>query len=249
MTHSLMRLAIMKKISSLATYFLLSCAALVSHAQTAAPPTPTERLIRMQPYVRCFGFDDGLRAISFDARAKGLERWREVKIGESSRRISVVDGVRLIYAFPDKVPFARMMVEQSDWNSYVEDVKTAQQALEDTARNSDANHQLFTLNGVSVQNVTKNQMVGETLGSTHLYFDSDRTIVSVYYLNPPPDNARFKTPQDFFPVRDRFEASYVRCVARKRQDWQLYWEKLLAYARATEKNGSTDLPSPTPPRD
>lgn len=247
MVDFLMPIATMKKLPSMARCLLLACAALTSHAQTTAPPTPMERTIRMQPYVRCFSFDDGLQAISFDGRPKNLERWREVKIGESSRRISVVNGVRLVYAYPGNGPFARMMVEQSDWNSYVEDVQTAQQALEETARDSDAHYQLLTLTGASGQSVTKKQMAGETLGSTELYFDADRTIVTVYYLHPAPDKARFKSLQEFSSLRERFEAGYVQCVARKRQDWQTYWEKILAYGEAKQKNGGTDLPVPTPP--
>lgn len=237
----------MKTRRSLTTYLLLTCAALAAHAQTVTPPSPTERIIRMQPYVRCFSFEDGLQAISFDGRPKNIERWREVKIGESSKRISVVDGVRLIYAYPGNGPFARMMVEQSDWNSYVDDIQTAQQALEETARGSGAHLQPLVLTGASGHSVTKKEMAGETLGSTQLYFDADRTIVSVYYLNPAPEKARFKSLQEFSPLRERFEASYVQCVARKRQDWQAYWEKILAYGEAKQKNGSTDLPVPTPP--
>lgn len=239
----------MKKLPSLATYLLLAFAALTSQAQTAATPSPTERMVRMQPYVRCFGLDDGLQAISSDARPKNLEPWREVKVGDSSRRISVVAGTRLIYAYPDKVPFARMMVEQSEWNSYDEDVRTEQQALEESTHAGDTNYLSFKLNGVSAQNVTKSQIAGETLGRTELYFDSDHTIVSVYYINPPVDKARFKTMQEFSSVRERFETSYATCVARKRQDWQLFWEKILARTDAVLKNGSTNVPLPTPPRD
>lgn len=237
----------MKKLSSAATHLLLACAALTAHAQTAAPPTPTERIIRMQPFVRCFSFDDGLRAISYDGRPKNLEHWREVKIADSSRRISVVDGARLIYAYPNTGPFARMMVEQSDWNSYAEDVQTAQQSLEETARNGDDNYLPLTLTGASGQSVTKKQMAGETLGITQLYFDTDRMIVSMYYLNPPPDKARFKSLEEFTLLRQRFEAGYVQCVAHKRQDWQAYWEKLRAYGDAKLKNANTDLQAPTPP--
>lgn len=203
----------------------------------------------MQPYVRCFRLDDGLQAISSDARQKNLEPWREVKVGESSRRISVVAGTRLIYAYPDKVPFARMMVEQSEWSSYDEDVKNAQEAFADSARTGDANYLSFNLKGVSARNLTRRQIAGETLGKTELYFDSDHTLVSVYYINPPIDKARFKTMQEFSSARERFETSYVECVARKRQDWELFWEKVLARADAVLKSGSTDLPLPTPPRD
>lgn len=203
----------------------------------------------MQPYVRCFGLDDGLQVISSDARSKNLDPWREVKVGESTRRISVVAGTRLIYAYPDKVPFARMMVEQSEWSSYDEDVKNAQQSLEDPTRAGDAHYLSFKLNGVSAKNVTKSQMVGETLGRTELYFDIDHTLVSIYYMNPPVDKARFKSMQEFSSVRERFEASYATCAIHKRQDWQLFWEKILTRADDVQKNGSTDLPLPTPPRD
>lgn len=203
----------------------------------------------MQPYVRCFGLDEELRAISSDTRQKSLDPWREVKVGESSRRITVVAGTRLIYAYPDKVPFARMMVEQSEWSSYDEDVKTAQQALEDSTRTGDVKSLSFKLNGASAKNVTKSQIAGETLSRTELYFDSDHTIVSVYYINPSVDKARFKTMQEFSSVRERFETSYATCVARKRQDWQLFWEKILARADVVRKDGSSDLPLPTPPSD
>lgn len=203
----------------------------------------------MQPYIRCFELDDGLQVISSDARPKNLDPWREVKVGESTRRISVVAGTRLIYAYPDKVQFARMMVEQSEWSSYDEDVRNAQQALEDSTRTGDARYLSFKLNGVSANNVAKNQMTGETLGRTELYFDIDHTLVSVYYINPPVDKARFKSMQDFSSARERFEASYAACVARKRQDWQLFWEKILARADDVQKNGSTSLPLPTPPKD
>ena len=61
---------------------------------------------------------------------------RELMVAGESRQVSVLRGARLIYADAADVPFARVMVDQSDWNRYADDVDTLGRVLFETAVNT-----------------------------------------------------------------------------------------------------------------
>src|SRR6185436_3630616 len=100
---------------------LLACAAMSAQAQTSA---------KLKPFAACEGFADGVRVKRETPRPASEPPWREVTAKGVTRKISVVDGVRVVYAYPEKEPFADVKAEASDPAKYADDKRELQRMFE-----------------------------------------------------------------------------------------------------------------------
>lgn len=207
----------MKKLILTASFLLTTTFSIAAFAQSPKPPSQLEGLLKIQPYVRCEGFADGVRGVKLDSRPKSVSPWREVSVGGATRRVSVVDGMRVMYAYPGTDFFANLKVERSAWESYRDDKDIVQKSLVEIAQaDGSADVQDFSLNSFSGQTLTKRALSGSTLGMTQIFSDEDQVIVTIYFLNQEPDKRRFKTFEEFVALRDSFVSGYAECVAKKR---------------------------------
>ena len=188
-----------------------------SFAAGAVPPSEPEDSSGLQPYILCDGFAGGVRGVTLDRRPPSADPWREVSSGGMTRRVSVVEGYRVMYSYPRTYPFASLKVERSDLSKYGEDKQVVMGSLAELARADDnAGLVEFSTQGFSGQTVTKRQLGGSTLGITQIFSDEDAVIVTVFFLNHAPQNRRFQTYEEFISLRDDFVRGYLECVARKR---------------------------------
>ena len=194
--------------------FLLAllCALRAAFAGEAAPAA---RLL--EPYIRCDGFAGGVRAVTLDRRPRDAPPWRAVGFAGKTERVSVIDGYRVAYSYPRTLAFARLNAERSDPARYETDKRIV---TENFAAMADADRSTalarFSDRGYSWQTLTKNELRGTTLGITQIFSDQDSVIVTIYFLNQPPEQRRFAAYEEFIALRDAFVAGYVECVARKR---------------------------------
>ena len=201
--------------------FLLFLLLLVTRGSSyAGEPGPPRQLVsdaKLQPYVHCDGFAEGVRGVTQDRRPQTAEPWREVGFGGNSQRVSVIDGYRVMYSYARTYPFANLKAEQSDPSKYPEDKKIVTSYFADIARADDKSDLVnFSGKGFSGQTLTKRELTGRTLGITHILWDEDAIIVTIYFLNQAPENRRFKTYEEFISLRDSFVHGYIECVTKKK---------------------------------
>ena len=201
-----------------AAFFLML---LVAHAATlaAAPVRPgqPEDVSKLQRYIRCDGFAEGVRGTILDRRPRTADPWREVGFDGQIQLVSVVDGYRVMYSYPRTFPFARLNAERSDPSRYPEDKRIV--TLNLTAmEKADGSLTLasFSAHGFSGQTLTKQELAGTTLGMTQIFSDEDAVIVTIFFLNQMPEIRRFQTHEEFISLRDSFVRGYLECVAKKR---------------------------------
>ena len=207
----------MKKICVVLCFSLSITYSISALAQSPEPPSQLEGLFKIQPYVRCEGFADGVRGVNLDSRPKTALPWREVRVRGEARRVSVITGMRVTYAYPGTDFFANLKAERSAFESYKADKDIVRQSLIEAAQaEGNVDVQDFALHGFSGQTLTKRALSGSTLGITQLFSDDDQMIVTIYFLNQAPDKSRFKTFAEFVVLRNSFVNGYAECVAKKR---------------------------------
>lgn len=210
-------LAIMRFLILIGAALLASTPGNPALAQRIQAPSKVDGILHLQPYIRCDGFAEGVRGVKLDSRPKDAEPWREVSVGSTKRRVSVIHGYRVMYAYPGTDFFANLKAEQSDPAKYGEDKATLKLSLSEIGRaEGTADVKDFTIEGVVGQTLTKRALTGRTAGISQLFFDQDSVIVTIYFLNQAPEKRKFKTYEEFIPLRDKFVAGYADCVVKKR---------------------------------
>ncbi len=176
-----------------------------------------EHALKLGPYIHCDGFAGGVRGVALDRRPQTAEPWREVGFGNTSGRVSVVDGYRVAYSYPRTFQFANLKAERSDPSRYAEDKRIVALNLAEMAK-ADGNTALadFSDRGFSGQTLAKKELSGTTLAITQIFSDEDAVIVTIYFMNQVPEMRRFQTHEEFISLRDSFIRGYVECVARKK---------------------------------
>jgi len=206
---------------SLATFLivasLLAAPALCTAADTPSPTRP-EHAAKLQRYIYCDGFADGVRGVMLDHRPPNAEKWREVGVGDRRERVSVVDGYRIIYSHPRTFAFAKLEVERSDPLKYSEDRRIVTHYLEDmAARDGNVTLTSFADRGFDGRTVTKKALGGTTIALTQIFSDQDAVIVTIFFLNQLPEYRKFQTYEEFIALRDSFIHGYLDCVAGNAQ--------------------------------
>ena len=189
----------------------LACAAASAHA--ADSPSRVER------YASCEGFAGGVGIRRTAQRPAEEPAYREVTGKGVTRRISVVDGVRVVYAYPEKDPFADLKAEASDPAKYAEDKRELRTMFEAVARaEGPGAYKTLEGPGYTGQEVVKPAPSGSLLGITQLFFDADKVIVTItfpYFPNQPASGLSFSTHAQFLPMRAAFVRGYLDCIERK----------------------------------
>lgn len=173
---------------------------------------------KLAPYASCEGFAGGVR-IKRQARRPAEEPpWREVTAKGETRRISVIDGIRVVYEYPGKDPFVDLKIEASDPAKYAEDKRELRRMFEAVARTEGPGaYKTLEGPGYSGQEVVKPQLEGSMLAITQLFFDADKVIVSIYfpYFPTQPAMARsFADHAQFVAMRAAFVRGYLDCIGR-----------------------------------
>ena len=176
-----------------------------------------EHALKLRPYIHCDGFAGGVRGVVLNRRPQTAEPWREVGFGNTSGRVSVVDGYRVAYSYPRTFQFANLKAERSDPSRYHEDKQIVTLNLADMAKaDGDTALAEFSDRGFSGQTLGKRKLSGTTLAITQIFSDEDSVIVTIYFMNQVPEMRRFQTHEEFIALRDSFIRGYVDCVTRKK---------------------------------
>jgi len=172
----------------------------------------------LKPYLSCKS-DDGLYVKEVTRRSKSAENYRTVKTAEGEKRVSVIDGYRVMFAY-EKAGyfFANVKVEQSTSEDYAVDKEAVIESvkylpsLENVPATmtyrgrSDFNG--FEVYGADMDVIDK----GGVIGMYVAFSDADKVIVTIYFLNQGRERRRFNNIEEFRALRDNFLNRYTRCI-------------------------------------
>jgi hypothetical protein len=176
----------------------------------------------LKPYTSCKVTGD-LKIKEVTRRTAG-DSHREVITDKGKEKVSVIDGYRVMFAFPDLIYyFANVKIEQSAADSYEQDKQILINHLKHFTTIKEATAIVFTdkmlLNGFEDYGIDRDKIdVGGQVG-THVLFDhQNHLVVTIYFLNQSKavigNNRRFETIKQYRELRDDFLNSYSQCLRR-----------------------------------
>jgi hypothetical protein len=169
-------------------------------------------------YVSC-KFEDDLQVNEIAHRSKSAESFRTVETVEGTKKVSVIDGYRMMFAYP-KTPyfFANVKVEQSSPQDYAKDKETVieemkylpliKNALVPMAYGGKRDFNGYETYGADRAVIDK----GGVLGIHVLFSDTDHVIITVYFLNQGREKRKFQNIEEYRELRDRFLNQYTSCI-------------------------------------
>ena len=176
----------------------------------------------LKPYTTCKVPGD-LNIKQVTRRSAG-DNYREVTTGNGKQKVSVVDGYRVMFAYPDLTYyFANVKIEQSAPESYAADKKILADELKYYSAIKEATAMIFTdrkiLNGFEHYGIDRDKIdVGGQVATHVLFYDPAHLVVTIYFLNQSKavflNKRRFETIEQFHELRDEFLNSYSKCLKR-----------------------------------
>ena len=165
-------------------------------------------------YVLCQYADSLEAASTIRLPGRGV-RYRTVETASGNRKVSLVDGYRIMLAQGQPSYFANMKVEMSDPKQYDRDkdavIKELEfmQGLSSTGKHA-WEHTPF--NGFDVYGLMDHTMDANGPNGVYVMFqDSTKTIVTIYFLGQKPEYRKFKTIEDHDAIVDRMLEALTMC--------------------------------------
>ena len=175
----------------------------------------------LKPYTKCKA-DGDMKIREIDRLPEKAKRFREVETEKGKEKVSLLDGYRVMFAFPD-LPYyyANVKIEQSAADGYEQDKAILVNQLKFYTATKQATKIIFsdktTLNGFEHYGVDRDKIdIGGTIGTHVLFYDSDQLVVTIYFLNQSKaalfNKRRFETIEEYGELRDKFLNSYSQCL-------------------------------------
>lgn len=209
---------------SKSTTFLLTAAVVAvtlspATAQTMSSPAHSPQPIfspanAFTPYTGC-SLSEGLSVVETAPLAPGVKA-RTVTTMKGPYTVNMVEGRRVMFAYPDEDFYANVKVEILPAEGYVESKEALISDFEHTLASGDnsRNYSLKPhLNGFEIQGLDRSRREGGVLGIYLFFDDPNHTVTTIYFLNQEPPK-RFKTMQEYAVVRDRFLSEYTSCIRK-----------------------------------
>lgn len=184
------------------------------------PQTPN--VDPLKPYTACKVPGD--LKIKEITRRTASDNYREVTTGKGKEKVSVLDGYRVMFAYPD-LPyyFANVKIEQSASERYAQDKEILVNQLKYFTTTKEPTGMIFAdktlLNGFEHYGIDRDKIdKGGQVGIHVLFYDPDRLVVTIYFLNQSKavfaNNRRFETIKQYQELRDDFLTHYSECLKR-----------------------------------
>ncbi len=127
----------------------------------------------------------------------------------------MIDGYRIMLAYPGRIYFANMHVEQSDASQYSADKDAAIKSMETLVAPSGtpmvSEHTSY--NGFDTYAANDPTMTGNGPSGMYVLFrDSKHLIVTIYFVDQKPTDRQFKTFSDYATLRDGVLKDFTTCA-------------------------------------
>ena len=168
----------------------------------------------LKPYESC-AFPDGLVVTDVTPMPSGVVE-RPVQSHGKTGTVPLLGGRRVLFAYPDSDVYANAKVELLPEANYAANRKLLVDDFNDIlASDKGVTRNLArkpTLNSFAIAGMDRSALKEKTLGIYLLLDDKNRVATTIYFLNGPPAQRRFKTLADYASLRDTFLYNYTRCI-------------------------------------
>lgn len=151
---------------------------------------------------------------------------REVTTARGTEKVPVVDGYHVAFRFDDlHYKLVSVKIEESDEAVYLRNKLAIISSLKFLSTSEQATPIAFTdksmLNGFEHYSIDRDRIdAGEVLGTHVLFYDADRLMVTVYFLNQPNQDSvqraggkrKVTSIEQYRALRDDFLANYSQCL-------------------------------------
>ena len=131
----------------------------------------------------------------------------------------MVEGRRVMFAYPEKDFYANVKVEILPEKNYAETRKFLIDSFDYTLASDDGSTRNYGLksmqHGLDVRGLDRGKLEGGVLGLYLLLDDSSRMVTTIYFLNQEPKDRSFQMMEEYRVQRDRFLVNYTACVGRR----------------------------------
>ena len=163
-------------------------------------------------------FSDELAVVETSPLALGIHE-RTVPTSKGPKQVGLVEGRRVMFAYPGKDFYANVKVEILPEKDYADTRQTLVDNFDymlATSKDSTRNYELKPkLNGLDVRGLDKDKLEGGVLGIYVLLNDASRIVTTIYFLNQEPKDRSFQTIEEYRMARDRFLSTYTACIGTK----------------------------------
>jgi hypothetical protein len=175
----------------------------------------SEKRDPLDAYLSC-RYAAGLSVVSaIRMQGEGL-RSRDVTTAEGNKRVSVIDGYRLMISQGEPSFFANLHIEKSDPRQYARDKDVVIKSLEhamDARPGPKAVWDHVPYNGFDVYSVTDTTMdANGPHGMYVLFRDPTQIIVTIYFLGQKPEHRHFATIQEHDAIVDKMIEDLTTCA-------------------------------------
>ena len=206
--YSITRNARMKSVRhgvfALGFLFLVACARARAQVESGQGP--------FRPYTMCH-LPNGLSVVETAPLAPGVTE-RTVMTTGGPRSVRMLEGRRVMFAYPDEDFYANVKVELLPVQGY-DDARAALIGDFDHTLASGGVERNYALkpqmNGFDIRGLDRTKREGGVLGIYLLFDTPSRTVMTIYLLNQEPPK-RFKTIEEYRSLRDEFLQSSTSCI-------------------------------------
>jgi hypothetical protein len=169
----------------------------------------------LDAYLSC-RYGAGLNVVSaLRMQGDGL-RYRDITTAEGKKRVSVIDGYRLMLSQGEPSFFANLHIEKSDPRQYARDKDVVIKSLEyamDARPGPKAFWDHMPYNGFDVYSLSDTTMGANGPNGIYVLFrDSTQTIVTIYFLGQKPEHRHFATIQEHDAIVDKMIEDLTTCA-------------------------------------
>ncbi len=171
----------------------------------------------LKPYLSC-EFEDGLKIVeTFRHRQWTFpEKYRTVMTDEGMKNVSLIDGYKIMVAYPKTYYFANIKAEQSNPQDYGKDKETLIENLRhaiSTSKEMETTEPIkLKYDGFEGYGASRKRIFGNVLGTYVLFSDANQQVLTVYFLNQPSEKRKFQTIEEYRTLRDRFFERFTGCI-------------------------------------
>ena len=170
----------------------------------------------LDAYLSC-RYGAGLSVVSALRMQGDALRYRDITTAAGNKKVSIIDGYRLILSQGEPSFFANLHIEKSDPRQYARDkdvvIKSLEYAMDARPPGPKAFWYHTPYNGFDVYGVTDTTMGANGPNGIYVLFrDSTQTIVTIYFLGQKPEHRHYATIEEHDAIVDKMIEDFTTCA-------------------------------------
>jgi hypothetical protein len=201
------------RLASIISAIVLTVPSLLVGQSAQSASTKPEAL---DAYLSC-RYGAGLSVVSaLRMQGEGL-RYRDIATAEGKKKVSIIDGYRLMLSQGEPSYFANLHIEKSHPRQYARDkdvvIKSLEYAMDARPPGPKAVWDHVPYNGFDVYSVTDTTMGANGPNGIYVLFrDPTQTIVTIYFLGQTSEHRHFATIQEHDAIVDKMIEDLTTCA-------------------------------------